>query len=90
MSVRFAALTAEFDAAFGQLSAARLAYEDAPRDPALIAALGAARIRLDDARAAIDHERRKMAVPTPWRVVAAPVDTVRPPPLWSIDQGPNA
>lgn len=89
-SIRFAELSAEFNVALGHLSAARMAYEDAPRDPALIQALGAARIRLDDARSAIDVERRKMAVRTPWRVVPAAIDAVRPPPLWAIDHGPNA
>ena len=52
-ALRWTRLTREFDAAFRALAAARIAYEDQPRDPAAIAALGAARIRLDEARAAM-------------------------------------
>lgn len=83
-------LTQEFDAAFRDLASARAAYEDEPRSPQLIAALGAARIQLDDARSAMDDERRKLGLGTPWRLVPAEVDGVRPPPLWSVDHGPNA
>ena len=43
----------EFEAAFSELSAARIAWEDDPRDAALIARLGAARIRLEEARTAM-------------------------------------
>lgn len=50
-------LSEEFDAAFAELSAARIAYEDDPRDPDNVARLGAARDRLEAARKAIDAAR---------------------------------
>ena len=53
-------LSAEFDAAFAELAAARIAYEDDPRDPDRIARLGAARDRLEAARTAIDAVRAEM------------------------------
>lgn len=80
----------EFDAALRSLSQARAAYEDEPRSPDRVAALGAARVRLDEARAAMDDERRRLGLEAPWRVVPAPVDHVEPPPLWSVDHGTSA
>ena len=49
-----------FDMAFSHLSACRIAYEDDPRDPVHIAALGAARGALEDARTAMSDERRRL------------------------------
>lgn len=86
----FSELKQDFDAAFDRLAAARIAYEDQPRDPDRIAALGAARVQLDRARAAMDDERQRLGLDPPWRVAATPVaPTVNPPPLWSIDHGPE-
>jgi len=64
------ALDREFDVAFTHLSECRIAYEDDPRNPENIAALGAARIHLEDARKAMNAERVRLGlqprrVPTP-------------------------
>ncbi len=83
-------LSQEFDVALRDLSSARAAYEDEPRDPQRIAALGAARTLLDEARSAMDVERRRLGFGSPWRVVPADVERIQPPPLWSIDNGPSA
>lgn len=87
---RLIRLTNEFDAAFSDLAAARLAYEDQPRDPEMIDALGAARTHLDEARSAMHDERLRLGLEEPWRVQAAPIEGIAAPPLWSIDHGPNA
>ena len=84
-ALRWTQLTDEFDAAFRDLSAARVAYEDQPRDPDVVAALGTARIRLDEARAAMRAERERLGLEEPWRVEPAKVAGVDAPPLWSID-----
>jgi hypothetical protein len=84
-ALRWTRLTGEFDAAFRTLAAARIAYEDQPRDPDTIAALGAARIRLDEARSAMRAERERLGLEEPWRVQAATTVGVDAPPLWSID-----
>lgn len=83
-------LTEEFDAAFRNLAAARLAYEDQPREPGLIDALGAARTRLDHARSAVAEERVRLGLEPPWRVEPARTDGVKAPPLWSVDHGTSA
>ena len=83
-------LTRRFDAAFRELTKARAEYEDHPRDPQRIAALGTLRIRLDDARAAMVDERRRLGLDAPQRLVPAPVDRPQPPPLWAVDFGANA
>jgi hypothetical protein len=82
-------LTQEFDAALRKLASARAAYEDEPRDPQRISALGAARTLLDEARSAMDGERRRLGLGAPWRVPPTPVDQIQPPPLWSVDHGPG-
>lgn len=87
----FGELKRDFDVAFDRLAVARLAYEDQPRDPDRIAALGAARAHLDQSRAAMDDERQRMRLMPPWRVTATPAAAaVNPPPLWSIDHGPES
>ena len=83
-------LKLNFDKAFSALASARAAYEDEPRSSQRVAALGAARILLDDARSAMEDERRRLGLDAPWRVEPAPVDHLRPPPLWSVDHGANA
>ncbi len=88
---RSSELTLEFDHAFRNLAAARAAYEDQPRDPERIAALGAARVLLDEARTTMEDERRRLGLKPPWRVAATPVaDGLVPPPLWSVDHGPES
>lgn len=83
-------LTEEFDAAFRNLTAARRAYEDEPRDPGRIDALGAARTRLDQARSAVAEERVRLGLEPPWRVQPARTDEAKAPPLWSVDHGTSA
>lgn len=59
-----------FEEALSHLARCRMAYEDDPRDPNRVDALGAARIRLDDARAAMSVERERLLrtpVPQPPR-----------------------
>lgn len=51
-----------FDSAFAELSECRAAYEDDPRNPERIAALGEARIRLEDARKAMRAERTRLGL----------------------------
>lgn len=51
-----------FDEAFEQLSQCRVAYEEDPRDPARIAALGAARAQLEEARVQMRAERRRLGL----------------------------
>lgn len=80
----------EFDAALRSLSQARIADEDEPRHPDRVTALGAARVRLDEPRAAMDDERSRLGLDAPWRVVPAPVDQVEVPPLWSVDHRTSA
>ena len=88
---RSSELTLEFDTAFRKLAAARGAYEDQPRDPERIAALGAARVLLDEARTTMHDERRRLGLKPPWRVaVTAVADDLVPPPLWSVDHGPES
>jgi hypothetical protein len=53
---------AAFDAAFAHLTECRIAYEDDPRDPALFAALGAARAALEDARIHMTAERSRLGL----------------------------
>lgn len=83
-------LSLEFDVALRELASARAAYEDEPRDPQRIAALGAARTLLDEARSAMADERRRLGLGTPWKVAPAAVERVQPPPLWSVERGPSA
>lgn len=51
-----------FEEALKELTAARVAYEDDPRDPERIARLGAARIKLEAARIAMREERRRLGL----------------------------
>lgn len=51
-----------FDDAFAHLSECRVAYEEDPRDPKRIAALGAARVALDEARVHMRAERRRLGL----------------------------
>lgn len=51
-----------FEEALKELTAARVAYEDDPRDPDLVARLGAARIKLEEARRAMREERRRLGL----------------------------
>lgn len=83
-------LTDDFDSAFRELAAARIAYEDEPRDPQRIAALSAARTRLEAARREMHDERTRLGIDTPWRVLPATTDEVKPPPLWSVAHGSGA
>lgn len=82
-------LSQEFDTALRDLSSARAAYEDEPRNPERIAALGAARKRLDDARSTMDEERRRLGLGEPWRLAPATTKGGRPPPVWSITYSPG-
>lgn len=51
-----------FDEAFEELSDCRVAYEENPRDPERIAALGEARAKLEDARKAMRAERTRLGL----------------------------
>jgi len=51
-----------FDAAFAHLAQCRLAYEKNPRDPSRLAALGAARAALEDARVDMNIERERLGL----------------------------
>ncbi len=51
-----------FDLAFGHLATCRMAYEDDPRNPDNIAALGAARISLEEARITMNAERIRLGL----------------------------
>jgi hypothetical protein len=51
-----------FEEALKELTAARVAYEDDPRDPGRVARLGAARIELEAARKAMREERRRLGL----------------------------
>jgi len=51
-----------FEEALKDLTSARVAYEDDPRDPNLIARLGAARVKLEKARRAMREERRRLGL----------------------------
>ena len=59
---RLQRLDAAFDEAFEDLSRCRIEYEDDPRDPERIERLGAARIRLEEARAAMRAERQRLGL----------------------------
>ncbi len=55
-------LTARFEALWSRLIGVWFSYQDAPRDPAEVTQLAAARIALDEARSEIAGERRAMGV----------------------------
>lgn len=54
------ALDEAFEKAFEHLSECRIAWENDPRDPACIDALGRARAALEDARTAMREERERL------------------------------
>lgn len=54
------ALDAAFDKAFDHLSECRQKFEDDPRNPDVLSALGAARAALEDARNEMREERKRL------------------------------
>lgn len=62
---------AAFDAAFEHLMTCRAEYEANPRDESAFAALGEARANLEDARTAMNEERRRLGL-TPRQVHVPP------------------
>ncbi len=64
-----------FDEAFDHLSTCRVAYEDDPRNPARRAALGRARIALEEARVHRRAERERLGL-SPREVKLPPMPRV--------------